>query len=208
MSVLEAKPQYRDACEVLNTWQKLCAPRAREPLSDARVKQVIARLKGGYTVSELITCVQGYARFPFLVRGRRVAFGHETDRYVEAEFIFRKPQNVDRGITMALADAEKFEVPAAAIAKVSWRRVWMENRRLIVQALQRRWGHGGIEGSYHDLLWPCPYCEQVHPSKPGQEPLNLAVFSEPGLKLAECWSCGLTEDKLLSSIIDAGELLS
>jgi len=199
---LTAHPLYPKAEQVLTGWQDICMPTAREPFSETRVKPVLKRLEF-FSPEELLTCCQGYARYPFLVHGRRSAYGHEVDRFVEAEFIFRKPQHVQRGIQMA--NAEDHGVPVAVLAKVSWRKVWLANRHLIIQALRRHWGHDGIEGSYRDLLWPCPFCVGEDPDRATS--LTLAVYNEPGLKLAECSMCGMTEDRLLRAVLDAGSLV-
>jgi hypothetical protein len=202
---VEAHARYADAVEVLTYWNRVAAPQAREPLSEPRVKAVLARLQGGYFVQELIDCIDGYTRFPYLVRGRRCAFGHISDRVVEAELIFRKPQNVDRGLALARA-AHNGAPPAAAMAKVPWRKVWVENRRLVIQAMKHHWGHEGIAGDGDDLLWPCPLCEQQEPARTST--LSLRVFNEPGMRLVDCFLCGLTEERLLGAILDAEALLT
>jgi hypothetical protein len=200
-SSMEAHPLYRHACAVLNRWQQECAPSAREPHSDARIKVVIARLKGGYDQNELYMALEGYAKFPFLIRGRRCGFGHPTERKVDAEFIFRNAHNVDRGITMALAHVAPVP-PAAALCRVPWQHVWRENRNLIVASLRRHWGHDGEPGAM-GRLWPCPFCQEANPSIPGQEPLTLCVADAAGSWLAECRSCGLREERLLAAVVES-----
>jgi hypothetical protein len=205
---VETDSRYGDSVTVLEYWQDVCAPNAREPLSESRVKPVLARLHGGYGVTELLKCADGYARFPYLVRGRRCAFGHETDRFVEAEFIYRKAQNVDRGITLAAAP-ETINVPPAALAKVPWNKIWHENKRLIEAALKRRYG-GGIPSGYGggEWKWPCPFCQQQNPTPEGEvEPCTLTVYPRVGERIAECNLCGLTDIRLLTAITDVEGLI-
>jgi hypothetical protein len=205
---LEADLLYGTATAVLERWRAMCAPKAREPTSERRVRVVLDRLHGNYTQDELNRCIDGYARFPYYVKGRRCAFGDEADRFVEAETIFGKPQLVDRGITMAEAPDGAGTRPSAAFcARVPWDQVWKENRRLIVAALRRRFG-GGIEGiGPGELKWPCPFCQHENPEPFGQESLSLAVFNEPGQRIVDCYRCGFNDDRFLAAVVDVEGLL-
>jgi hypothetical protein len=208
--LMQADKHYKSAQGVLNLWRELCAPGAKEPYSETRMKPLLARLHAGYTVGDLVEAIQGYARFPYVVRGRRVAFGHATDRVVDAEFIFRNAQHVDRGRMMARSDLTDAPV-APVVAKVPWRKVWEENRRLVLAALEQHFeGAQGLMSSGQGYrAWPCPFCIQENRYEPGHEPLTLQVVegSQPGARIASCSVCGLTEDRILASIIDYEGLL-
>jgi hypothetical protein len=91
---------YLTAKEILLLWQELCHPNAREIESRDRLKAVLDRLDGGYEPWRMMDAVRGYAQFPYLVSGRRVANGSPPQRKVDAELIFRDPTRVDNGIAL------------------------------------------------------------------------------------------------------------
>jgi hypothetical protein len=195
------------ASRVLERWRGICMPRAKAVTSKTRLKPCLDRLEEDYTEEQLNLAVTGYGRFPFMVRGRRSAFGHETDRKVEAEFIFRTPQHVDRGIAMAYADMAG--APSAqALAKVPWSKVWRENHRLITAALKTQYGNG-LRETYPIpvTMWPCPFCLQANPVPEAVAPLTLLVNEKVGGPIAECNMCGLTEDQLLAALVHVDGLL-
>lgn len=97
---LSADVRYQEACDVLRAWAALCAPKTREITSDERVRLVIARLKGGYTVQQLIDSATGYAAFPYVVDGRRVEEGTPDRRFVKATLVYRSADHVDQGLRL------------------------------------------------------------------------------------------------------------
>lgn len=97
---LTNSPQYKDALKVLKKWQEVCHPSAVE-LGGERLKKVIGRLNGGYTVEMLEECIVGYKAFPYVIEGRRCAHGSPAQRFIDAELIFRDPKRVDQGIALS-----------------------------------------------------------------------------------------------------------
>jgi hypothetical protein len=199
---LESDPKYPQAKEVLTSWKTLCMPTAREPYSETRIKPALARLHGGYTVPDLRSACQGYARFPYIVRHRRTAFGQPTDRMVEAEFIFRNPANVDRGIAMVNADINSDQVPGH-VAKVPWSVVWAQNQRLVIAAMRKYHQHGGRQPTPQTCEWPCPWCQRSQRS--GVMVVQLATH--PRGQIAHCDTCQKTENDVLKAILDTDALL-
>jgi hypothetical protein len=85
---------------VLGHWKAVLAPGAKE-LNGAREDAVLDRLRGGYTVAQLIRCADGYALKPYMVNGRRTHEGPKDARKVDATFIYASPQRVDQGLAIA-----------------------------------------------------------------------------------------------------------
>jgi hypothetical protein len=92
---------YPKAAHVLQNWQQLCYPQARELEGGERLKNVIDRLTGGHTEAELMRSTFGYSRFAYVVNGRRMAVGTPAQRRVDAELIFRDPKRVADGLALA-----------------------------------------------------------------------------------------------------------
>jgi hypothetical protein len=91
---------YADAMEVLERWRRDVYPAARE-LGGKRLENAIARLKGGYSKSELIRCVSGYALKPYIVNGVRSHAGTRDQWHADAELLLRDARHVDAGIRIA-----------------------------------------------------------------------------------------------------------
>lgn len=106
---LQNNPLYDDAMKVLEHWKKKCMPAARE-LGGKRLDNVIARLKGSYTVDDLKKAIDGYALKPYVVNGKRSTSGTREEWYADAELIFREPSKVDLGIRIAEREQEYREV--------------------------------------------------------------------------------------------------
>lgn len=117
-AALETKPEAASAREVLEYWSKVCAPNARE-LGGDRLAAVISRLRGGYTVAELIRAADGYAALPYVVNGRRSPQGAPQHRQVEATLIYRGPAQVDRGLQYAQTESDMEGVMVANGAEIN-----------------------------------------------------------------------------------------
>jgi transcription elongation factor Elf1 len=76
--------------------------------------------------------------------------------------------------------------------RLSWRRVQMANRRLIVRSLEEQFGKG-LDDGYGTVAWPCPKCNN-HPAS------TLRVAPSGMTWLAQCSSCGLDETRLIAAI--------
>jgi hypothetical protein len=100
---LRSHKHYRDgsATTVLEHWHKVVSPSAREIESPRRLRPVLDRLDGGYTVGELCRCCDGYALKPYVVQGRRTHEGPKDDWRADAELIFRDAKRVDAGLAIA-----------------------------------------------------------------------------------------------------------
>jgi hypothetical protein len=91
------EPVYDAAMEVLEHWKAVLSPKARE-LGGKRLDSVIARLKAGYTQTELMRCADGYALKPYVVDGRRTHDGPKDAWQADAELIYRDAKRVDNGL--------------------------------------------------------------------------------------------------------------
>jgi hypothetical protein len=103
---------HAEAMEILREWRRLCSPKARE-LGGPRLERVMARLAAGYTTADLLLAVRGYAARPFVVNGKRRAVGKPSQRYVDAELIFRDATRVDVGIQIATEEGEEMTARGA-----------------------------------------------------------------------------------------------
>lgn len=110
---IQLHPRYNEAMDVLEHWRTKCHPGARE-LGGERVRNVIARLEGKYTVQELKSCADGYSYFGYVVNGRRVSTGTPAQHRVDAELVYRDPQHVDAGLRMV----EEYERRTAPIPEL------------------------------------------------------------------------------------------
>jgi len=145
---MKTDPQHDNAMEVLEHWRTLCAPKTRE-LGGKRLENVIARLHGGYSVTELKQAASGYASRPFVSNGKRVADGRKENWYADAELVFRDAQKVDAGIRMATAPVTKRSVSLSIVEAREW----------VLDCLDRLYPGASL----HDkaMEWwvaPCPVC--------------------------------------------------
>lgn len=184
--------RYGDAMEVLGHWRDVCMPSAREIDNQERLSAVLARLSGGRTVEELKLCATGYAKRPYVTKDGRTATGRQSEWFADAELIYRKDENVRRGIALAAATAEPDR--PVSLERVSWRAVQAANRRLIVRALEARFGRLYEEGGGW-LASPCPRCDN-HPA------MTLRVAPVGCGWLADCSQCGLDETRLIAAIAE------
>ena len=102
---------YETACEVALYWQRVCEPKAREPLNVRRLEPTLARLNH-YTPAELRQAIDGYAARPYVVNGRRVAQGAPDQRYCDLDLIMRDAKHVDTGLRIAEREQQYREVLA------------------------------------------------------------------------------------------------
>jgi hypothetical protein len=112
-AALRASDHFEAAMDVLEKWRELCSPNARE-LGGKRLANVIDRLRGGYTASELKESVWGYSLKPYVVDGKRSHTGSPDDWYADAELIFRDATKVDAGLAIA-KHARQLQRAGAAI---------------------------------------------------------------------------------------------
>jgi hypothetical protein len=102
---------YETAQRVLEHWKAACAPKTRE-LGGERLKKCLARLEA-YDEDQLIQSIDGYVRFPYIIDGKRTAFGAKDQRYVDCELILRDAKHVDAGISMSEFVDSSVPAPAA-----------------------------------------------------------------------------------------------
>jgi hypothetical protein len=192
---LRQHKKYEAAMDVLRHWQATCAPKAREIDSQERLSAVLARLTGGHTVAELKLCATGYAKRPYVGKGGRSSTGKPNEWFADAELIYRSAEHVRKGI--ALAATTDAPESAGPIDRLSWRRVWHANRKLILDTLAEQYGRQALlkHPSGYTLSW-CPKCSRDDDGI--YRPLRIA--DEPGRYLAECQGCGLNDTRLIAAI--------
>jgi len=194
-------PKFKEAMVVLETWQQLCKPSARELDSIERIRKVGARLKGGFTVDELQRAVLGYSRMPYVTKDGRSSIGQPREWRADVDLIFRDAAHVEAGIQLAEQQEERASI--TALARLPWRRVFNANRLLIVRALERAFG-AGLDDEGWRKLWPCPRCI----GKPDGAALPLTVFMRSGsARLVDCFQCGVTDEMMLKAVVDPRPLL-
>jgi hypothetical protein len=179
---LRGSVHYSGALEVLRHWQAVLEPKAREVDSITRIKQVIARMNGGFSVEELKRCIDGYAKRPYNVKGRRRSHGKPTQRYVDVSLIFRDAKHTQEG--MALNDLAT-EPPPADIRKLDWRKVRRANHKAIIEALRKLKLGTYYDSASRSTISGCPNCGE-----------NLTVFGLDVMveSLLYCaGGCGISE---------------
>ncbi len=154
---LERSKNYTKALDVLDHWHTVCMPTAREPHSEDRVKNVLARMAGKFTVDELKACADGYAKRPYVVDGKRVATGKASQRWVDAELIYRTPKHVETGIALSRL-AEAPEDDPSNVDLLDWRAVQRANHRAIVRAMTAFSGRPYEDPLTGCLHTQCPRC--------------------------------------------------
>ena len=188
---LTADPKYREAFAVLTLWQELIMPSAHEITGPARLRPTLARLRH-FSMEEMCECVRGYAAFPFVVNGERVATGTKKQWYADVDTIFANPKRVEKGIELA----KRVEGIRVAIAKAeTWSSVLIRQHAQIVKALSAE-GPLAISGGYE-----CPCC--------GREGTVRVAAGIDGLyngRLAYCVACDIDEGDLLAMIADPCEM--
>lgn len=98
---LRGDEHFTAACDVLDHWQAVCSPTAREPYSPKRLEAVLARLHGGYPPATLKRACDGYALKPYVVNGHRTHDGPKDSWQADAELIFRDAKHVDQGLRIS-----------------------------------------------------------------------------------------------------------
>jgi hypothetical protein len=188
---LTADPQYREAVAVLTLWQELIMPSAHEITGAARMKPTLARLRH-FSLEEMCECVRGYAAFPFVVSGERVATGTKKQWYADIDTIFANPKRVEKGIELA----QRVEGIRVAIAKAeTWFDVLKRQHGQIVSALSAECELSPSGG------YDCPSC--------GWEGTVRVASNLDGLydgRLAFCVACDIDERDLLAMIADPCEM--
>ena len=190
---MRLSPAYPAAMRVLRGWQSKCAPNTRE-LEGKRLEHCLARLRK-YNEDELDTCVDGYARFPFLVgRGQRSNVGTPAQWRADAEMIFRTAEKVDQGIR--LAQEQVTQIPHAVLEQMSWKRIRELNYRAIIGFLTERFGPpvGDLNGFRSS---PCPNCDD---GRALATPLRITPLDMVLSYLVECASCGLNDSRILPMV--------
>jgi hypothetical protein len=77
----EADPKSEQIRGILDYWKvKTGHTRARVPLTGERAKLVKGKLRT-YKVAELMEAIDGLSLLPYVRNGKRVAYGHSTERY-------------------------------------------------------------------------------------------------------------------------------
>lgn len=193
-SRLETNKHYSEAAEVLEYYGEKLQPKARELLSDERLKVVLARLNKKHTVEGLKLCVDGYVRFPYIVNGKRSSQGTASQRYVKATLIFRDAQHVEEGIELARRPVESVSAASETtdIRFIDWRKVRFANHRAIVAALRKAQAVEYDERTrIHET--ECPRCQRV---------LMIYPPDEAQDSLLRCYGCNLTEAIFFSALKD------
>ena len=186
---LERHKHYSAACEVLAYWKDQLAPKAREVISEARLKPTIARLSSGHTVEGLKGCVDGYARFPYVVNAKRCSTGLDSQRYVDVGLIFRDAAHVEEGLRLAKR-SEAVVSPSTSANRLDWRQVRRDNHRLILTALRQYAGVIEVERRHES---DCPRCKrQIVLFDPADHPESLL----------RCYGCGMDEAMFLRALRD------
>jgi hypothetical protein len=195
-AALRGNRHYEAAKRVLLRWQELCAPAARELEGKGRLDNVIARMNAGHDEEMLVQCIEGYAKFPYVVDGKRSSKGTPKDWHADAELIFRTPKNVANGIRYARQ--QEVELPNAIMAQLPWQRVKELNRKLIEDKLTALFGKPLITGSLVTVKeWPCPRCVAKDPEAVHTTSFRMGNTEQ---RLGECWKCGLTDEVLVTRI--------
>lgn len=194
---------YKPAMRVLEHWQSICHPDARE-LEGDRLRKVIGRLTGKpkpFSEEQLKLAVMGYAQFPYVVDGKRMAQGSPSQRFIDAELIFRDAKHVDQGL--ALADESRYRalrpMAGANMALVPWRQVRRANHREIVKWLDIYHGPAIVDddGISVRTMYHCPNQEGDH--HPDSTSLQVANADARVDWLVAC-HCGMNDEKLLTLI--------
>jgi hypothetical protein len=190
---LRKHKRFDDAIEVLEHWRAVCMPSAREIASEDRLTPVLARLSGGRTVEELKLCATGYARRPYVTKEGRASQGRPSEWFADAELIYRKDENVRRGIALAATTKTDPSPGTGDMERIPWKQVQLANRRLIVRALTKKFGDPYEDNGY--LAWPCPRCDN--------HPMTTLRVAPVGMTwLADCSACGLNELLLIPAITE------
>lgn len=181
---LTRHPRYHDACEVVAYWGKKLAPKARELKSEDRIRPTCARLHSGHTVEGLKLCIDGYAKFPYVVSAKRSATGSDSQLHIEPRTIFANPGKIEAGIRMAREQARK--------VSLDWRDIRRQNHKTILKALP--------DAIYDERallhVASCPRCAAV-----------LRVFDPAGSAdtLLHCDGCTMNERTFLAALIIADD---
>ena len=182
--------RYSEAVDVLNHWSSAHSPKAREIASPTRVKCVLARLRGGHTVEGLKLASDGYARFPFIVDGKRVTKGPKNRRYVAATLIYRDAEHVEQGIEMARRGQEPQVSPESTDwRQIDWRKVRYANHREILNALKKEYGPPYHDGHARADYTTCPRCKN-----------ELTVFGPDGADTLLYCQCGIDEAAFFAAL--------
>lgn len=184
-----SRPQFADAVTVLTYWREKIMPGAREIRSGDRMGHTIARLRGAagskYTKEDLLVCVDGYAKFPYVTRRGRAGSGLPAEWRADAELIFRSPRHVDDG--MRLAKEQVYYAPEA-LSFVPWQSARLANRVVIYEWLA---AHGDRMAVLPNevVAYACPFddCE-------GHMHVNGVESSG---RVALCTTCNRDETTLL-----------
>lgn len=190
---LTASPHFSKAMRVLEAWRDQCAPGAKE-LGGRRLELVIARAKK-YSEEDLLACVAGYAKFPYVVDAKRSHMGTSQQWFADAELVFRGPKQVEAGIR--LARREDVQIPMSLLATIPFERVQQANRKVLVEWLTGKMGRP-LSTFTGDLIFFCPKC---HDGDPLYRPLTVFDLDDRPSVLARCDRCRITSSALLTMLL-------
>jgi hypothetical protein len=120
---LSKNPYAGAAMRVLEHWRELCHPGARE-LQGPRLRIVIERLdpkraKPPYSEEQLIHAIDGFAAFPYVIRGQgRSASGTPAQKKVDVALILGDAKHVDMGLDLREESQRRATPPTAVISHI------------------------------------------------------------------------------------------
>lgn len=178
----ERDPGAKLVTEILQYWQKATNhPKAKIPLNGERADKVRGRLKD-FTPDQLKEALEGYARFPYVRDAERVSTGDDlTERFDDAELIFRNEKTVENGIKLlarARAEEQKVvqlhrETPLDQLLH-ALRRQYGPDCYVLWPALTIDECAAGLIPSERDEWWaPCPLHEGTATRLRIREPLEV-----------------------------------
>lgn len=195
---------FEDAMRVLTYWQRELQPTARELDSEERLGKTIARLNGGRSVEELMWCIDGYAKFPYVVpNGGRSEVGSPSQWYGGIETIFLNDSRVEQGLRLRLREQGIRRLAPERPEFLDWHQVRKQNYLFILQTLQGippldAW-EDPLEGVWH---FNCPKCWQRF--KAGLEmdfgTMTLHPVTDFTIRLVKCSKCNVDDATLLTAL--------
>ena len=99
-------PLFPKAQQIYAYWRQQLAQNSREFAAKSR-RAVLARLRAGWTLEELIQVIDGYTSRQYVVKGKRLHRGESDERYVDLELLCRDDQHVREGIRLQELDASR-----------------------------------------------------------------------------------------------------
>jgi hypothetical protein len=191
---LERHKHYSAAVEVLAYWKAQLAPKAREIVSEARLKPTIARLSSGHTKEGLMGAIDGYAKFPYVVKAKRCPTGHDSQRYVDVGLIFRDAAHVEEGLRLAKRDT-KAASPSNPVDMrlLDWRAVRYMNHKTILAVLSETQGRPYFNNATMQHEAECPRCKRQ---------LRIYAPEDTNDSLLQCSGCMMNEGIFFAALRD------